>query len=131
MTRAGAGLTILLVLLLTSCGEETAAPCDDARFLDQSEELYVALAAADNASARAAPIDILVDDLRVAATVLYSHLDASPPCSDGLAALATDERAAAADLEGAASLLESDAAAARVLLDRALATLGSAEKRLR
>jgi hypothetical protein len=132
VTQAAAGLALLLVLALSSCGEDVAAPCDDARFLDQSEELYAALAAARNATERAGPDGILVDDLRSGAAVLDARLKGSPPCSDELAVLADRERAAISDLERAADLLGSgDGAVARGLLDEAVAALGAAEKQLR
>jgi hypothetical protein len=133
VTRVTAALAILLVLVLPSCGEEMGrAPCDDSRFLDQSEELYAALTAAGNASEGSAPAGLLVDDLRSAAAALGARLDAAPPCSRELVAVAGRERDAVSDLERAADLLESgDGAGAQGPLDGALAALDAAERQLR
>lgn len=104
-------------------------PCDDAAFRDQSEQLYVAIATAQNALAPGAPPTV-VADLRKGADVLGAHLDAHPPCADDLQELADREREALGRLEAAVTALESGEGASDDL-DAAVAALGAVEQALR
>lgn len=104
-------------------------PCDDAAFRNQSEELYVAIATAQNAQAPGAPASV-VADLRKGADVLAAYLDAHPPCDDALQALEGRERDALERLEAAVTALEAgDDASADLAV--AVDALGAVETALR
>jgi hypothetical protein len=110
------------------CGGSEAPPCDDRTFLAQAEEVYVALATAQNASASPGGTSV-ADDLRRGADVLEARLDDVEPCDTGLRALAERERTAVERLRTAASALEqgkpvgADLAEATAILAEAEITL--------
>jgi hypothetical protein len=122
------------VLLLAGCGGSggddsgSTAPCDDAAFRAQDEELYVTHATVSNAIGGGDPATLLLD-LRRARTALAGYLDAHPPCDRVLVRIATTEREAITDLDDAIAELDRGAAAG-VPLARALEALESARSRL-
>jgi hypothetical protein len=122
-----------VVLVAAACGgdggDANAVPCDDAAFRNQSEELYVAIATAQNASAPGAA-DAVVADLRKGVTVLGDYLDAHPPCADDLRELEKREREALAALDEAVAALEAGDDASEAL-DGAVKELGAVETALR
>lgn len=89
-------------LLAAGCGGAGPGPaCDDAAFRNQSEELYVAIATAQNVAAASPPTPALLDDLRKGVGVLSDHVEAHPPCTEELQELAEREREAIGLLESA------------------------------
>lgn len=126
-----AGVAGLLVVGAVGCGGDTqrGVPCDDAGFRDQTEELYVAIATAQNAAAPGAP-DVVVADLRKGIEALTEHLDAHRPCDDSLATLESREREALDSLEAAVAALESGEDASGEI-EAAVTVLGEVEEALR
>ena len=103
--RAASAAILAAVALLAGCGgDDTTEPCDDAAFRAQDEELYVAIATAQNAQA-GGDTATAVQDLRRAATAVRGAL-ATRPCDDELATLADREQEAADQLDTAADQLE-------------------------
>lgn len=126
-----AGVAGLLAAVAAGCGggSQDSARCDDAGFRNQSEELYVTIATAQNAAAPGVP-DSVVDDLRKGVAALTGHLDAHPPCDDALWELESRERAALASLETALTALEGGEDASSDLT-AAVEALGEVEEALR
>jgi hypothetical protein len=120
----------VIVLAGGACGGGSgAAPCDDRTFLAQDEEVYVALATAQNAAASPEGPSV-AEDLRRGADVLETRLDKVTPCDSDLRALAAKERKAVELLREAASALERGEPA-RVGLAEATAILAETEITLR
>jgi hypothetical protein len=121
---------VLLAAGVAGCGgSESGVPCDDAGFRSQAEELYVAIATAQNAQARGAP-DLVVADLRRGADVLAAYLDAHPPCDDALKELEAQEREAIAALESVLPALGRGEDVSGEIA-AAVAALGAVEEALR
>lgn len=123
-----AAVVALTAALGTGCGGSAAA-CDDAAFRHQSEELYVAIATAQNAAV-ATSTPALLADLRKGVHVLSDHVEANPPCAGELASLAEKEREGIRLLESALerATREEDAVAK---LNAAIAVLSAVEEALR
>jgi len=133
---AVAAAALALALVATGCGggsggETTAAaPCDDAAFRAQDEELYVTKTAVSNASGGGAGAsETLLLDLRRARKALGDYLAAHPPCADDLEQIAATEQAALDELDAAITALEGKDDAASHLTE-ALASLRSAQSAL-
>lgn len=121
----GTALVVAVAAVAAGCGgDETTArtACDDAPFVAQDEELYVALVTVQNAAAQAGPPGTLADDLRRGADALAAIVDEAVPCDERLVELRDAERvsieamrAAADELAGGGSAAESLATIARDL----------------
>ncbi len=132
MARLTAGLVAgAMTVVLAGCGGGGASgpPCDDAAFRDQTEELYVAIATAQNAQTPGAPPTV-VADLKRGAEVLRVYLEAHPACDEELRALAETELEAVGKLDAAVTSLEAGDDAGPGLAD-AIRALGEAERALR
>lgn len=125
--RASVGAFLALPLLAAGCGGQSAGPCDDAAFRAQDEEVYVAIATAQNAQAGGTTATV-VQDLRRAAAALEGALE-TRPCDEKLAALADREREAAGHLDTAADRIEAGEDASEPLA-AATATLTELEQTL-
>lgn len=123
-------------------GEEAAQPttgapaagCSDSAFRNQTEELYVVQATAQNAAAGSAGAVELADQLEAGIAALRGYLEAHPPCADELRDLAERERGALDRLDAALVDLRSSTGAVpadlRVSLDEARAELAAVEREL-
>jgi hypothetical protein len=126
--RLALGLTAAAAALAGCGGERPASQgCSDRAFRAQDEELYVAQATVQNALA--APGAAAAQQLRQGARVLRRYVDANRPCSDDLRDAAELELGALDAIEDAAR--SPGAARARAALERALADLREAGRRIR
>lgn len=117
-------------LAVSGCGGgNPSVACDDAAFVGQQEEVYVALATAQNAAAAPGGPTVIAD-LRRGADLLARWIEEHPPCDGKLVELAAREREAVARLRSAADALEagSDASAD---LEAAITALAAVEVELR
>jgi hypothetical protein len=127
-------VVLVLALLAGGCGggggdtTTTAAPCNDAAFRGQDEELYVTKTAVANARGGGDPATLLLD-LRRARRALGGYLDAHPPCAADLREIGATERTALDELSLAIAALEGKQAAGPHLA-KALASLQSAQTAL-
>ena len=127
-------LVLALVLLATACGDgggetTSAAPCNDAAFRGQDEELYVTKTAVSNANGGGGAPAALLLDLQRARRALGGYLAAHAPCGDDLLRIAATERMALDELDAAIAALE-DKDDAGPHLTKALASLRSAQSAL-
>ncbi|MBM3679252.1 MAG: hypothetical protein FJW96_15475 [Actinobacteria bacterium] len=118
------------VLAVAGCGGggEPEGPCDDAGFRNQSEELYVAIATAQNAQGSTAPS--VRADLEKGVAVLRAYIDRHPPCDEELEKLAESERQALERLDAALEALARGESGADDLA-AAVDALGAVEVALR
>ena len=106
-----------------------AAPCNDAAFRGQDEELYVTKTAVSNAvDGGGAPATLLLD-LQRARRALGGYLAANPPCADDLLRIAAAEQTALEELDAAIAALQAKDDAGPHLT-KALASLQAAQSAL-
>jgi len=105
------------------------APCDDAAFRGQDEELYVVQATISNAIGGGGDPATLLLDLQRGRAAIAGYLEAHPPCDERLVEIAQSEEDAVQELDDAIAAIEdgSDPAAS---LREALERLESAQREL-
>lgn len=112
------GTALVVAAVAAGCGGDgttARTACDDAPFLAQDEELYVALVTVQNAVARAGPPGTLADDLRRGADALAAIVDEAAPCDERFVELRDSERASIDAMRAAADELATGGAGAESL----------------